>query len=134
MEHFEETAHCLKSCSAFVKPGGLLPTLIPNIPSIIGFIQKFVDREVYDVHMPLTKKKMVDAHACAALELSCCDYFMAMNLSVVNSGSFAHHRFNPLLRHILSETSKVSWILEKYGLKILKNRLTSPYFMTVEKV
>ncbi|MFM8454712.1 MAG: class I SAM-dependent methyltransferase [Gammaproteobacteria bacterium] len=134
VEHFENTAHCLKSCSDFVKPGGTLLTLIPNIPSIIGFIQKFVDREVYDVHMPLTKKKMFVAHASAALELAHCDYFMSMNLSVVNSGSFSHHRFNPLLRHLLSGASKVSWILEKYGLKIPKNRLTSPYIMTVAKV
>ena len=36
VEHFENTAHCLKSCAAFVKSGGTLLTLIPNIPSIIG--------------------------------------------------------------------------------------------------
>jgi len=133
VEHFEDTAHCLKSCAAFVKPGGLLLTLIPNIPSIIGFIQKFVDKYVYDVHVPLTKKKMIDAYKSASLELGHCDYFMSMNLSVVNSGSFSHHKFNFLLRHILSGMSKVCWILERYGLKIPKNRLTSPYVMTVAK-
>jgi SAM-dependent methyltransferase len=133
VEHFEDTAHCLKSCAAFVKPGGLLLTLIPNIPSLIGFIQKFVDRAVYDVHVPLTKKNMLDAHQSAALELSYCDYFMSINLSVVNSGSFSHHKLNPLLRRILSGTSKISWILERYGLRIPKNWLTSPYIMTVAK-
>lgn len=134
VEHFEDTARCLKSCAAFVKPGGLLLTLIPNIPSINGFIQKFVDKDVYDVHVPLTKKKMVEAHQLASLDLEYGDYFMSMNLSVVNSGSFALHKFNPILRHILSGTSKISWILEKYGLKIPKNHLTSPYIMTVAKV
>ncbi|MBX3486374.1 MAG: class I SAM-dependent methyltransferase [Candidatus Paracaedibacteraceae bacterium] len=134
VEHFEDTAHCLKSCSAFVKPGGLLLTLIPNIPSIIGFIQKFVDKEVYDVHVPLTKKNMIDAHQSATLELEHCDYFMSMNLNVVNSGSFSSHRLNPLLRRILSGISKVSWILEKCGIRIPKNRLTSPYIVSVAKI
>lgn len=134
VEHFEDTANCLKSCAAFVKPGGLLITLIPNIPSIIGFIQKFVDRDVYDVHVPITKTKLMDAHQSAFLELNYCDYFMSMNLSVVNSGSFSSNRFNPFLRHILSGTSKVSWILERYGLKIPKNSFTSPYTIAVAKV
>lgn len=134
VEHFEDTAHCLKSCAAFVKPGGILLTLIPNILSIIGFVQKFVDKEIYDVHVPLTKKNMLNAHQSAALELSYCDYFMSINLSVVNSGSFSQHKFNTFFRHILSGTSKIFWLLEKYGIKIPKNRLTSPYIMTVAKV
>lgn len=133
VEHFKDTVHCLKSCAAFVKPGGLLLTLIPNIPSIIGFIQKFVDRKVYDIHIPITKKKMIDFHESAALELTYCDYLMSINLNVVNSGSFSSHHFNPFLRHTLSSISKVFWILEKYGLKILKNRFTSPYIIAVAK-
>lgn len=133
VEHFEDTSYCLKSCAAFVKPGGILLTLIPNIPGIIGFVQRFVDREVYDVHMPLTKKKMLDAHKAAALDLEYCDYFMSINLSVVNSGLFSNHRFNTPLRRILSGISKLFWMLERYGLKIPKNRFTSPYIMTVAK-
>jgi len=133
VEHFENTAHCLKSCAALVKPGGLLVTLIPNIPSIIGLIQKRVDRAVYDVHVPLTKEKLIHAHKKANLELMSCDYFMSMNLSVVNSGSFSSHPLNSFLRHLLSGASKISWILEKYGLKIPKNRLTSPYIIAIAR-
>lgn len=134
VEHFEETAHCLKSCAAFVKPGGLLLTLIPNMPSIIGLIQKFVDRVIYDIHMPLTKKKFIHAHKKAALILENCNYFMSMNLSVVNGRGFSNHRLNSFLRHILSGISKVSWILEKYGFKIPTNPFTSPYIIAVAKI
>lgn len=133
VEHFEDTSHCLQSCAQFVKPGGLLVTLIPNMPSAVGFIQKLVDRAVYDVHVPLTKRKLVQAHQKSGLELIMCDYFMSMNMSVVNSGSFSSNRFNPMLRHALSGISKVCWILEKYGLKIPKNRLTSPYIIAVAR-
>ncbi len=134
VEHFEDTANCLKSCAAFVNPGGLLITLIPNIPSIIGFIQKFVDRDIYDIHVPLSKKDLINAHETASLELIDCDYFMSMNLNVINSGVFSSNRFNPFLRHFLSSISKISWILETYGLKIPKNRFTSPYIISVAKI
>lgn len=131
VEHFEDTANCLKSCAALVKPGGLLLTLVPNIPSIIGVIQKYVDRAIYDIHNPLTKKKLISAHAKANLPLISCDYFMSLNLSVVNPGAFSTNRLNPLLRRLLSGTSKVSWILERYGLKIPPNPWTSPYIISV---
>ena len=134
VEHFENTVDCLKSCAAFVKPGGMLLTLIPNIPSIIGFIQKHVDRAVYDVHVPLTKKQLIDVHKQAQLSLKECDYFMSISLSVVNSGSFSSHPFNKYLRHGLSAPSKIFWILQRYGLKIPKNRLTSPYLIALAEV
>jgi len=135
VEHFEDTAHCLKSCAAFVKPGGILLTIIPNIPSIIGSIQKFVDKAVYDIHVPLTKEKLIHAHDTAnfASKISC-DHFMSLSLNVVNSGVFALSRFNPLLRRILSGISKVSWLLEKNGIKIPKNRWTSPYIISIAKI
>lgn len=134
VEHFQDTAHCLKSCAAFVKPGGTLLTLIPNIPSIIGFIQKYVDRSVYDIHMPLTRKKLTKAHKDAGLKVKNCDYFLSINLNVVNSSSLSAHRFHSLLRHILSGTSKIFWILEKCGLKIPKNRFTSPYIIATVQI
>jgi SAM-dependent methyltransferase len=134
VEHFEDTAECLKSCATLVKPGGYLLTLIPNIPSIIGFIQKYVDREVYDVHMPLTKKKFMKAHLQANLPLKECDYFMSINLSVVNSGAFSSNPFNKYLRHMLSSISKICWIFERFGVRIPKNRFTSPYILAVSEI
>ncbi|EKE00972.1 MAG: hypothetical protein ACD_21C00250G0045 [uncultured bacterium] len=134
VEHFKNTSECLKSCAAFVKPGGVLLTVIPNIPSIIGTIQKHVDRDVYNIHVPLTKEMLISAHHDAGLNLESCDYFMSINLSVVNSGTFSSNPFNRYLRHILSAPSKIFWFLEKYGIKIPKNRFTSPYLMALAKL
>ena len=134
VEHFEDTANCLQCCARLLKPGGTLITLIPNIPSIIGLIQKYIDREVYDIHVPLTKKKLSGAHQKTSLELERCEYFMSINLSVVNSGSFSSHKYNKYLRHMLSVPSKVCWILERCGIRIPKNRFTSPYIIAVAMV
>ena len=133
VEHFENTAQCLKSCAAFVKPGGKLLTLIPNMSGIVGLIQKYVDRLVYDVHVPLTKKQFIMEHQKADLSLENCDYFMSINLNAANSGSFAGHAFNTYLRHLLSGTSKIFWMLEKQGLTFPKNGVTSPYLIAVAK-
>ncbi|MBL0941523.1 MAG: class I SAM-dependent methyltransferase [Alphaproteobacteria bacterium] len=134
VEHFENTAECLKSCAAFVKPGGALLTLIPNMPSIIGFIQKYVDRDIYDVHMPLTKQMFKKAHEQANLPLKEYGYFMSINLGVVNSGVFSNNPFNKYLRHVLSSISKICWIFERCGVRIPKNRFTSPYILAVSEV
>ena len=134
VEHFEDTADCLRSCAKFLKPGGKLITSIPNIAGIIGLIQRYVDREVYDLHMPLTKTKLFNAHREASLELQKCEYFMSINLGVVNSGSFSKNPYDKYLRRILSATSKGCWKLEQYALKIPENRFTSPYIVASARV
>lgn len=134
VEHFEDTANCLQSCAKFLKPGGKLITLIPNIPGIIGLIQKRIDREVYDVHVPLTKETLSRAHQEASLRLDNCEYFLSINLNVVNSGSFSSNKYNTYFRRLLSVPSKTCWILEKYGLRIPENRFTSPYIIAIAGV
>lgn len=131
VEHFEDTPHCLKACAKLLKPGGKLITLIPNMPGVVGWIQKYVDRAVYDVHVPLTLRTLSEAHSPAGLSLEQSSYFMGINLSVVNSGAFMTHPLNTFLRHVLSGVSKVFWMLERMGIKLPVNRATSPYIVTV---
>lgn len=130
VEHFENTGNCLDACSKLLKPGGILITLIPNMPGIVGWLQKYIDKSVYDVHIPLTKENLSDAHAQTGLELLNCDYFMQINLSVVNSASFSPNRFGGYLRRILSGISKTFWFLEKRGIRLPVNRFMSPYIIS----
>ncbi|MEN8237423.1 MAG: class I SAM-dependent methyltransferase [Pseudomonadota bacterium] len=122
VEHFENTAECLKACSAYLKPSGKLVTVIPNIPSIIGFLQKMVDRDIYDIHVPLTKKKFAKAHHDAELNLQSCEHFMSIHLGIVVSKKF---------RKMLSVPTKLLWIAERYGIRLPRNRLTSPYIVAI---
>lgn len=131
VEHFENTSDCIKACSAFLKPGGTLVTVIPNIPSIIGFLQKRVDRAIYDIHVPLTKKKFAKAHGDAKLNLQSCNHFMSIHLGIVVSEKFANRPWNKYLRKALAIPTKILWAIERYGLRIPKNKLTSPYIVAV---
>lgn len=134
VEHFDDTALCLESCAKLVKPGGLLLTLIPNIPGLVGSIQKLVDRSVFDVHFPITKKALSDSHLKAGLELIECKYFLSINLSVVNSGRLSNSKANKYLRHALSIPSKLIWFLEKRNIKLIpENSFTSPYIIALAK-
>lgn len=131
VEHFENTADCLNACAAFVKPNGQLFTLIPNMSGVVGSLQKYVDREVYDVHVSVSKEKFSAAHTHANLKLQACDYFMFINLSVVNSGKFSTHPLNKYFRHSLSAISKIFWMFGRLGLKLPSNKFTSPYLLAL---
>jgi SAM-dependent methyltransferase len=135
VEHFENTNACLQACAAFLKPGGKLFTLIPNMVGLIGTLQKYIDRLVYNVHVPIDKKSLAEAHQNIGVKIIECDYFLSMNLSVVNSGNFAKNKCNNMLRHILSGVSKAFWFSEKLGIKLPNNFITSPYVVAVaEKI
>ena len=89
----------------------------------------------------LYKENLSQAHADTSLEVLGlevlglevlgCDYFMSINLSAVNSESFSPNFYGHYVRRMLSASSKMCWSLEKYGLKLPHNRLTSSYIIAI---
>src|SRR5271170_6459911 len=84
VEHFEATGECLRSCGAYLKPGGTMVTVIPNMNGLVGKLQKWLEREVYDVHIPLDAEALRRAHETAGLKVMRCEYFCFLNLGVIN--------------------------------------------------
>lgn len=134
VEHFKDTAACLKACAAFVKPGGQMFTMIPNMAGLVGTLQKMVDRNVYDIHVPLSCRNLMDAHTSADLFIEEARYFMGLHLGVVNSGHYTGQPIDRFLRRALSIPGKILWMAEKSGLHLPANRVTSPYIFTLAKV
>ncbi|HEY0074119.1 MAG TPA: class I SAM-dependent methyltransferase [Abditibacteriaceae bacterium] len=129
VEHFTDTADCLQNFSRFLKPGGLMITLIPNMAGWVGEIQKRLDRAVYDVHVPLDDVDLAKAHEEAGLQVQRCDYLMAINWAVM---SFSTHPTGPIFimrLALIKAASMVFWFLERAGLRIKPNRKTSPYII-----
>ncbi len=131
VEHFLDTGNCLNACAKFVKDGGKLFTLIPNLSGIMGTIQKCVNKSIYDIHVPLTKDDLHNAHNDADLKLIECEYFLSINLNVINIGENFSSPFKKILRHMFSSISKVCWILERIGIKLPRCRFTSPYIIAL---
>jgi SAM-dependent methyltransferase len=131
VEHFEVTEGSLSSCGAFLKPGGTMFTLIPNMNGLVGRLQKWLGREVYDVHVPLDAKALRRAHELAGLKVLRCEYFCFLNFGVLNLKRIRQSFLGLWLSRSLNAISAATWILERVGVRLPANRMTSPYVICV---
>jgi cyclopropane fatty-acyl-phospholipid synthase-like methyltransferase len=127
VEHFEATDECLKSCAAFLKPGGTMFTVIPNMNGLVGKLQKWLAREVYDIHVPLDAKALRRAHELAGLNVLKCEYFCYSNFGVLNLNRIRQTFLGLWFSRALNAISAATWMLEGTGIKLPANKLTSPY-------
>jgi 2-polyprenyl-3-methyl-5-hydroxy-6-metoxy-1,4-benzoquinol methylase len=130
-EHFQDTAQCIAAFAAFLKPGGLLLTFIPNMTGANGLVQKVVNRQIYDIHVPLTADDLRDAHLRAGLKVVSCDYFLSTNFLVSNAGD--SNSLKRLLLAGLGAVSGVTWALESYTMRLPATALFSPYVVCVAR-
>ena len=82
IEHFEDTVSIVRAASRFLKPGGMLITNIPNMTGLIGYLQRILNKPVYDVHKLLDQHMLRNSHECAGLEVIECEYFLTSHFGV----------------------------------------------------
>lgn len=58
VEHFNNTEDVLKHIGEFLNEDGLLITTIPNLTGITGWLQKWMNKPVYDIHKVMTLKNI----------------------------------------------------------------------------
>lgn len=131
VEHFEATRECLKACAAFLRPGGTLVTVIPNMNGLVGWLQKCLAKEVYDVHVPLDAKALRREHELGGLTILKCEYFCFLNFGVLNLNRIRRSILGLGLSRALNAISAATWALERIGLRLPVNRITSPYIVCV---
>lgn len=131
LEHFKDTTACISAFSKFLKPAGLLITNIPNLCGLNGLIQKMINRSIFDIHIPLDKKNFVRFHRINGLRIITCDYFLFVNLGVLNIENLKGGLFYTGAARLRSLINKVAWIFER-AIPVLKpNRWSSPYINCV---
>lgn len=69
VEHFRDGVRVVQALAELLKPGGTLLTAVPNLSGTWGFIQKRLDRAVYDVHLCYTPSELDELHRNAGLEI-----------------------------------------------------------------
>lgn len=84
VEHFADTAATLAAFAKFLKPTGILLTIIPNMTGIIGQLQKRLNRPVFDIHIPLDAEQLAEAHQQANLTVINTRYMTFLNLWVLS--------------------------------------------------
>lgn len=137
VEHFDDTASCLRAVSTFLKPGGVLITNIPNMVGWIGAIQKVVNRPVYDIHQLIDPARLKEAHALAGLEVLECGYFICTSFGVNNLAGISTRTptgfLKKVLLGVLSRLSMLVWRVEDMTGDIPPNKSFSPYINCIAR-
>jgi 2-polyprenyl-3-methyl-5-hydroxy-6-metoxy-1,4-benzoquinol methylase len=133
VEHFKATSECLRACAAFLKPGGTMVTVIPNMNGLVGWLQKWLGREAYDVHVPLDAEALGRAHEATGLDVLRCEYFCFANFGVLNLNRIRQSAPGLWLSRGLTAISAATWMLERAGIRLPANKMTSPHVICVSK-
>ena len=137
VEHFEDTTACVTAVSAFLKPGGIIITIIPNMAGCIGMVQKMVNRPVYDIHQIIDSKMLRKGHEHAGLEVLKCHYFMSTHFGVCNLNGVSKNNIGWFLKKtllgVLTRLSKMVWLLEEKIGMFHSGKMASPYVVCVSR-
>jgi SAM-dependent methyltransferase len=82
VEHFSDTVAAISAIRKFLKPGGLLITTIPNLNGPTGWLQRLLYKPVYDIHVVMDKKQLVDRLEQAGLSTVQSSYFCTFSFGV----------------------------------------------------
>lgn len=131
MEHFDDTVECTKAFSSFLKQNGIMITIIPNLCGLIGFVQKILNRKVFDIHAVLDRETLKRSHEISGLKVLDCDYFIFSNFSVLNIkglriNSIEFFIKKNILRFLVAFSFMGSFFENKVGL-FRGNKLLSTY-------
>jgi SAM-dependent methyltransferase len=84
VEHFDDTASAVRAAARLLKPGGLMITEIPNMSGLIGWMQRTLNKAVYDIHVPLTARQLAAHHRSAGLDVVSAEYIVPLDFGVVD--------------------------------------------------
>jgi 2-polyprenyl-3-methyl-5-hydroxy-6-metoxy-1,4-benzoquinol methylase len=130
VEHFTDTNATIEAFARFVRPGGKLITVVPNMRGLSGLGQRLLDRGIYDIHETIDPPRLRAAHEAAGLTVESCGYFLFNNFGVINPGLKAG-RAKTLAFSALRALTGAAWSIESVTGRLPPNRVTSPYVVTV---
>ncbi|MBN8521969.1 MAG: class I SAM-dependent methyltransferase [Alphaproteobacteria bacterium] len=133
MEHFSDTSAALSQAGMFLKPGGLILTSIPNLSGGLGFLQRWLDKEIYDIHIPLDREQITQAHEDARFEILDSRYLMSCNFTLLRAPKWEKSWKGKILARILSAPTKLIWLLESEWRQLPVSQMFSPYILVLAR-
>ena len=135
-EHFDDTTGAVRAASAFLKPGGVLITEIPNFVGINGWLQRIVNRPIYDIHVPLSRDDLARHHAAAGLAVVRAEYIVPTDFGVVTLQGIPDGALTRLKDRVLYAlrllTGCIWWLDRRFGLP-KPGRLTSGFVLVAAR-
>jgi cyclopropane fatty-acyl-phospholipid synthase-like methyltransferase len=137
VEHFFNTEQCLKTFSRFLKKDGLIITIVPNFKSIYGFLQKTLNKPVYDIHVVLDIDDLNTSHQQAGLGIVDSRYFLSNDFSLINLNGIQSNDWRFKSKKVflgsLNLLSTILWFLETYSYNFTISKSLSPYIICTAK-
>jgi len=137
IEHFEDTSQAIRQAACMVKPGGLLISVVPNMTGMVGWLQRALNRPVYDIHVALNRERLLAAHQAAGLTVERCDYSIVLPFGVANLHGLPagpSTRVKEVLHYGLQITSAAAWWIDERLPLPGPNALTAGYVLCAARV
>jgi SAM-dependent methyltransferase len=128
-EHFVPTSRVIGALARFIRPGGIVITIVPNMAGWLGALQKRLNQSIYELHVPLTPASLEHAHADAGLEvldavyISTADFYVGIPGSETDESRFGARCALEAMRFL----SKVLWLAENLSFPVPSTARLSPY-------
>jgi SAM-dependent methyltransferase len=126
VEHFVPTSQVIGALTRFIRPGGLVITMVPNMVGWLGALQKRLNRSIYELHVPLTPASLAQAHADAGLEVLEASYISTADFYVGIEGGEAPFGARLALK-AMRFFSKALWLAENLYCPVPSTASLSPY-------
>ena len=130
-EHFKDLDKSIIHTKKYLKENGIILTVIPNMNGIVGFLQKTLNKKVYDIHIPYTKEDMFLSHERAGYKTLFCDYYGIYQGGVININNI---KFENFFRKCLAIPGKPLYYLYKFTNYRFDNKYISPYIIYIGKL
>lgn len=102
IEHFNDVGGAVEGLVSYLRPGGVMITLVPNLHGLVGRLHKLADKEIYDAHIRISPLEMDSFHRQAGLEpVLSARHFGVFSVGVVN--------FNRLREKLPRAMDRVVW-------------------------
>jgi len=85
VEHFDNLDEVVMAVSTYIKPGGKVFSLIPNMSGVLGVVAKYLNREVYEIHNPHNLRNLIDGHEKANLTTLSASYVCPSEFGVLSA-------------------------------------------------
>ena len=134
VEHFTNLSEVISAISAFSKPNGILFTLIPNMAGLNGYLTKFWNKQIYNLHIPHDLDSFVNGHKKVGLEILLASYIGSTNFGVLSSCFQEKEGFKFWLYKQLTRISKLVWFIEYHTSQLPATKFFSPYILIVSRL
>lgn len=131
LEHFTDLDSATRAKAAFLRPGGKLVTVIPNMSGVLGRLTRYFNPQVYALHVPHDVRSLVRGHVAAGLRIERFGCLGFSNFGVLSSCFQGPESRGWTIYKWLSRFTTATWWLESKGCPMPASPCLSPYLYVV---